>query len=182
MNKIAISTLFSLLAATPAVAADVYGGVKMGIAHHVQSSFQNIGTIVNNDQLGTGIFAGYKFADMYFIEAEYTKLGGFDIPSRIVNGSAVGISVVASMPIKKQLSVLGKLGISKSYLENSAAPGYSGVTITNKNTGLLVGLGFQYNVIPAAGIRGGLDIYQEGDASSPMYAACFWYVGGVFKF
>lgn len=182
MNKIAISTLLSLLVATPGIAADMYVGVKAGIAHHVQDSYQNVGVTSNNDQSGTGIFAGYKINEMYSIEAEYTKLGGFDIPSGTIKSSAVGISGVAWLPIKKQFSAVGKLGIAKSSMENAAAPGHSGQVTTHKNTGMLVGLGFQYNVTPAAGIQGGIDMYQEGDASSPMYAACLWYVGGVFKF
>lgn len=182
MNKILITTVLFVLAVTPAIAADMYVGVKGGIAHHAQSSYQIGGPVLNNNQSGSGIFVGYKLNELYSVEAEYAKLGGFDVSARVNKSSVVAISGVALLPIKKQFSAVGKLGLSKSSLENAAAPGYTGQTVTPKNTSLSLGLGIQYNVTPKTGIQVGIDIYQEGDEYSAMSSASLWYIGGVFKF
>lgn len=182
MKKIAIVALLSAFAAAPAAAENMYAGVKMGSAHHGYSAVQGGGTIKNNNQSGVGFFAGYNINEMFSAEAEYTKLGGFDTSFSTIQGSALGLSGVASFAIDRQFAAFGKLGISNSSLEDKPANGAGGSTITYRNTGVSVGLGVQYNATPAISIRGGFDIYPEGDSKSGTSSASLWYVGGAFKF
>lgn len=177
MKKFAIVALLSAFAAAPAVAENMYIGVNVGSAHHGYSN------VSNNSQSGVGIFAGYNINEMFSAEVGYTTLGGFDTAGgSIIKGKAVGISGVANVAINKEFSGFGKLGISNSSLEDKAAPGFTGPTITHSNTGLTVGLGVQYNATPTVGIRGGFDVYRVGDAASTTSSASLWYVGGAFKF
>lgn len=183
MKKIAITTLFSLLAATPAIAADFYVGLKAGKAHHSYSSVQSGTAILNNDQSGVGFLAGGKINEILSIEIEYTKLGGYDTTSsRTIKGSAVGFSGVASLPLEDKLYAFGKVGISNTTLEDSASQGFAGAAISQHKTGISTGLGIQYDVTAATGIQGGFDFYPEGDAKSISSSVNLWYLAGVFKF
>jgi opacity protein-like surface antigen len=80
-------------------------------------------------------------------------------------------------------SLFAKLGITSSSLEDSPQNGASGGIYTYTNTGLSLGLGGQFNVNEAVGIRLGFDSYQVGDAAiNATSKASLLYVGGLFKF
>jgi OOP family OmpA-OmpF porin len=175
MKKIAIAIMLSAFVAAPAVAADLYAGVKLGSVNY------GYGNVTNNDQIGFGLLGGFAFNENFAVEAEYTSLGGFDSPQGTIKGSSFGVSGIGSVPLNQQFSLFGKLGIASTSLKDSPKPGYVGV-YTYNYSGLTVGVGGQYNVSPVVGIRVGFDWYKVGDSVSGTSSANMMYVGGVFKF
>lgn len=174
MKKIAIAVLLSAFVSVPAVATDIYAGVKLGSVNYGYSN------VTNNGQAGLGLLGGFAINENFAVEAEYNSLGGFTGGADTVKGSSLGMSGVGSYPINEQFSLFGKLGIASTSLKITA-PGFSATTVTN--TGLTIGFGGQYNVSPSVGIRVGIDSYKVGKKPTTTTASAgMLYVGGVFKF
>ena len=177
MKKVAIAAILSAFVGAPAVAADLYAGVKLGTVNYGYSN------ATNNGQAGFGLLGGYTINETFAIEVEYSDLGGFDSSTSTIKGSSFGVSGIGFYPLNPQSSFFGKLGIASSSLKETAKPssGFSGSATIN-NTGVTVGFGGQYNVSNTTGIRVGLDIYPVGDVDTTTSSASMLYVGGVFKF
>jgi len=179
MKRVAIAALMSAVAATPAVAADkgLYIGAKLGVVNYGYSN------VYNNSQAGYGLVGGYALNDYFALEAEINNLGGFETLYSIIKGSSYGVSGVVTLPMDPYFSLFAKLGVTSSSLEDSPQNGASGGTHTYTNTGLSIGIGGQFNVNEAVGIRLGFDSYQVGDAAiSATSKAGMVYIGGLYKF
>jgi OmpA-OmpF porin, OOP family len=197
MKKTAIAALisFSVLVAAPAGAAVYYdtsyaffyGGVKVG---GVNYDFNNV---TNNNQAGYGLLLGYNFSPNFGVELEYNSLGGFDIPdpafASSIKGRALGISAVGMIPMNRQFSLYGKMGIATTTLRDSPGPGYTGTdytTYTYNDTNLTFGFGGLFNVTPVVGLRFGYDFYQVQDHSAiysnRTHTANMLGITGLFKF
>lgn len=197
MKKTAIAALisFSALVAAPAGAAVYYdtsyaffyGGVKVGGVNY------NFNNVTNNNQAGYGLLLGYNFSPNFGVELEYNSLGGFDIPdpafASSIKGRALGISAVGMIPMNRQFSLYGKMGIATTTLRDSPGPGYTGTnytTYTYNNTNLTFGFGGLFNVTPVVGLRFGYDFYQVQDQSASYsnrtHTANMLGITGLFKF
>lgn len=192
MKKITIAILLNSLMVAPAIASDFYTVVKVGAVLYAYPTSQNAsgvsggysnGTMTNDMQTGFGLLAGYEINRHFAAELELNDLGGFDINSRTVKGSAAAVSGVYFHEFNEKFSLGGKLGIARSGLKAKMKPGYiSSFPLTAYNTNLKLGFYGQFNFNPAAGIRAGWDIYLVGNKDTTTSAALFSYVGGVFKF
>jgi len=172
---IALLTTFS---ATSAIAADtnLYIGAKFG---SVSYGYDNVS---NNSQAGYGLLLGYAFNRIFSVEAEFNKLGGFDSSSGIIKGHAFGFSGIGHLPLSREFSLFGKMGISTSTLDDSPKLP-SQQSFTDNNTGLNIGFGGQFNVSEAVGMRFGFDYYPVGDAATTNTStANMMYIGTVIKF
>ena len=177
MRKIAVTVLLSAFIAPPAVAADFYAGVNMGVVNF------GYGNITNNGQTGFGVLGGYTVNRNVAVEVEYDSLGTFDDNSlgNTVKVSSLGFSGVGLWPINDQFSLFGKLGLASTTLKNSPLPGYSGGTYTDISTGLTFGFGGLLSFRSDAAIRFGYDNYPIVYAATTSSVGIL-YVGGVFKF
>lgn len=168
MKKIAIAVLLSAVVA-PAVAADMYAGVNLG-----QTKYDFGAGAAKDTSTAFGILGGYTINENFAAEAAYTSLGSVDVGfGTTVKGSVISLSGVGSYPFNKEFSLFGKLGVARTNVDITANPSES-------KTGVTFGLGGQYNVTPAAGIRVGFDRYKVGSTNS--INADVISVGGVFKF
>ena len=190
MKKVLAAVLLSAAVTTPALAGDlpVYGGVSLGSSSLGNSSS---GTAV-------GFFAGYKLnksqtpfmgdKGSLAIEGHYTTLGsdtyssGFGGSTFSVTAkySSIGVDAVALFPIAsvQHLSAFGKLGFASTSASIScsgtgafAGVGCAGVADPS-TTGLVYGLGVQYDVDSKIGVRAGYQSYAS-DAST-IYAAALY--------
>lgn len=166
MKKIAIAALLSAFVAAPAVAADMYAGIKVG-------SVNNSAGSASESSSSFGVFGGHTINPSFAVEVGYTDLGS--VSSGIIKFTALELSAVGSFPINEQLSLFGKLGMA-----NTAE---TGLGLTGNRTAATFGFGGQYNVAPTVGVRVGFDRYSFGDGiifkqgDSSLVS-----VGGVFKF
>lgn len=174
MKKITLLGLISTLVAAPAIAEDMYAGVKLGQANYDYSK------ITNNDQSAFGFMAGFIITENATVEVEYNNLGGYDSPTGNVSGRAFSLSGIGSMRLNSQFSLFGKLGLASTTLDDKAKPGFVG-DVSYSNTGLNIGLGAQYNISPFVGVRAGLDSFKVGNANSNTDRTRMIYMGAIFK-
>jgi OOP family OmpA-OmpF porin len=163
MNKIAIAALLSALVAAPAIAADTYVGVNVG---KNQMDYSGV-----NSSTAIGVLGGYSFNQNVAAEVAYTNLGSADYYGTSITGHVFSVAAVGSLPLNKDFSLLGKLGVASSTVE---VPGYS-----ESKTDLTYGIGAQYNVSKTVGIRLGYDSFKVG--SSYTKDSALISIGAVFK-
>jgi OOP family OmpA-OmpF porin len=163
MNKIAIAALLSALVAAPAIAADAYVGVNVG---KNQMDYSGV-----NSSTAIGVLGGYSFNQNVAAEVAYTNLGSADYYGTSITGHVFSVAAVGSLPLNKDFSLLGKLGVASSTYEVS---GYS-----ESKSDLTYGIGAQYNVSKTVGIRLGYDSFKVG--SSYTKDSALISIGAVFK-
>jgi OOP family OmpA-OmpF porin len=163
MNKIAIAALLSALVAAPAIAADTYVGVNVG---KNQMDYSGV-----NSSTAIGVLGGYSFNQNVAAEVAYTNLGSADYYGTSITGHVFSVAAVGSLPLNKDFSLLGKLGVASSTYEVS---GYS-----ESKSDLTYGIGAQYNVSKTVGIRLGYDSFKVG--SSYTKDSALISIGAVFK-
>jgi len=166
MKKIAVVALLSAFAAVPAVAADTYLGVNIG------SNKMDVTGV--DSSTAYGILGGYSFNENVAAELSYNNLGSAKVPSAGVDitGNVMGLAVVGSLPLNKDFSLLGKLGLASSTIE---AQGSS----SRSKTDLTYGIGAQYNASKTVGIRLGYDSFKVGEPNSKDSTLIT--IGAVFK-
>jgi OOP family OmpA-OmpF porin len=163
MNKIAIAALLSALVAAPAIAADAYVGVNVG---KNQMDYSGV-----NSSTAIGVLGGYSFNQNVAAEVAYTNLGSADYYGTSITGHVFSVAAVGSLPLNKDFSLLGKLGVASSTYEVS---GYS-----ESKSDLTYGIGAQYNVSKTVGIRLGYDSFKVGSSNTKDSALIS--IGAVFK-
>jgi OOP family OmpA-OmpF porin len=163
MNKIAIAALLSALVAAPAIAADAYVGVNVG---KNQMDYSGV-----NSSTAIGVLGGYSFNQNVAAEVAYTNLGSADYYGTSITGHVFSVAAVGSLPLNKDFSLLGKLGVASSTVE---VPGYS-----ESKTDLTYGIGAQYNVSKTVGIRLVYDSFKVGSSNTKDSALIS--IGAVFK-
>ena len=108
---------------------------------------------VTGDSHGTAgkIFGGYNFSPSLGIELGYAKLGKFGDGG--VSGDARAHSVyldgVGHIPLNENFSLLGRLGLADTRTRTSLL----GVDSSDSGTDYHLGLGVQYNLTKAVGLR-----------------------------
>lgn len=176
MKKIAIAVLLSAVV-VPAVAADMYAGVRVG---KDKNSYDN-STLTTDNPTALGVFGGYSFNPNFAVEAEYINLG--EVKNGVFSAKSDGFSVsgVGSYPINEQFSLFGKLGyamLTSKFSGGASVP-------DRKSNAVTYGLGGQYNVSPSVGVRLGWDKYKFNGSTNGVQAngnANLYSIGGVFKF
>jgi len=184
MKITVVAALLSAFVTTTALAADTgfYLGAKFGSVNY------DFSYASNNSQAGYGLLGGYFVSDYFAVEAEFNRLGGFDdnFYGSTITGKSFGFSGVGLLPLNREFSLFGKMGIVSSSLEDSPQPGFTGPNRTGNYTGLSIGLGGQFNVGEAAGIRFGLDGYpvshKDFSNTSNLSSASMLYIGGIVRF
>lgn len=181
MKKIAIAVVLLSAVVAPAVAADMYVGVRVGQAN---TSLENI-SLDSANPTGWGVFVGHDFNPNFAVEAEYLNLGEIKSGSNSVKSTGFSVSGVGSFPINEQFSLFGKLG----YAVITGKPGGSFTGSDANNRAVTYGLGGQFNATPAVGIRLGWDKYKFNDNTNPGFNgygtngnANLYSIGGLFKF
>lgn len=183
MKKIAAVVLLSTVVASPVFAAEegFYAGFNVG---RTTSNLSVVGVATANKATVAGILAGYQYNKNLAVEVEYTGVGKVSAPGALTGKSdALSLSAVGIMPMSDAFSVYGKLGLARTTTTATSIP----AAVTGKTrTGLTYGLGLQYNVTPAVGIRAGYDRYDAEVTGAGVIGGKFsnnkWSVGAVFKF
>ena len=180
MKKILTVVLLSAFAA-PAFAANsgFYAGVDLG-----RSSTSNIGATALTQSKDTvlGVLGGYQINKNFAAEAFLTGTGKFAAGAASGKTDAYGIDAIGILPLSDAFSLYGKLGVARTKTSLSNAAPSTGA----KRTAATYGLGGQYNVTPAIGVRLGWDRYgaaiNNGVGGSQNFNTGVWSVAGVFKF
>ena len=150
---------------------------------------------VDERDLGYKIFGGYQFNRYIAVEGGYFDLGRFGfnattVPSGSLSGEikvrGINLDLVGTLPLGEKLSVFGRVGAN--YAEASDRfSGTGAVTVLNPNpnkrdTNLKVGLGVQYALTDALGLRGEVERYRIDDAVGNKGDVDLVSVGLVYRF
>jgi OmpA-OmpF porin, OOP family len=177
MKKIAIAVLLSAVVA-PAVAADNYVGLRVGQARtNMDNGTCCTAGAQSANPTGWGVFVGHDFNPNFALEAEYLNLGEIKSGDNSVKSTGFSVSGVGSFPINEQFSLFGKLG----YAVITGKPGGPANWGDQNNRAVTYGLGGQFNVSPAVGIRLAWDRYHFNDTAWNGNANLVS-IGALFKF
>lgn len=181
-NIIAVGVLAVL--ATPAFADDsgFYIGVDAGSARAgTPSSFAG-SAVTTHTKTVVGILAGYQFDKNWGVEAKYTGAGEVSIASTTAKTDVYSLSAIGTLPLADAFSLYGKLGYASAKTSVTTTSTWAGAT----RSAVTYGLGGQYNVTPAVGIRLGWDRYSaaivDTTAAKNNYDNDVYTIGAVFKF
>ncbi|MFZ2540308.1 MAG: outer membrane beta-barrel protein [Gallionella sp.] len=161
MHKIPLAVLLSTFVVTPAIAADMYAGVRLGKAR------TNI-TGVTYTQSTFGVLLGYTINQNWSVEAEQMDLGYIDTS----NAAATSFSAMGFYPGNEPLSFFAKLSYVRSSWE---------VLNQAKNKSFFsYGLGAQYDATQTVSVRLGWDNYKIGNQTTSNVQVLS--IAGIVKF
>ena len=125
---------------------------------------------------------GYRFSQAVAVEGFYTDLGSYDTRSKVTSpflgtvnadykAKGYGIDLVVSAPMTQVFSVYARLGIIQAKTEatfnSSGSIGLLFNRGSKNKTGQHYGVGLQYDITPALGLRGEVETYRKlGDDST----------------
>lgn len=181
MKKIALAVLLSAVAAPVFAVADdmhMYAGVKAGQAKSdIEPGTLNGGTASSSNPTGWGVFIGHSFNPNFAVEAEYLNLGEIKLGSNTAKSTGFSVSGVGTLPLNEQFSLFGKVG----YATITGKPGGAYTGSDAKSEALTFGVGGQFNLSSAVGIRLGWDKYKFNDTSLSGNASLVS-IGALVKF
>ena len=158
MKRITLITTLMALFAVPAIAQDMYAGLKLGSSSYGLASTTAIGG-----------FFGYHLnsVDKHLsIEGEIMSLGSATYFGTNQSINSFGVNGVYSYPIDPKLSVFGKAGLSWvnwTYSNPNNNPAWN---TSSSSLGINLGAGVDYKITQQFTVRGGYDT-----DTSLLYAA-----------
>jgi opacity protein-like surface antigen len=105
------------------------------------------------------LIGGYDFSKYFGIEAGLSGLGSYKVQDTsgfnvgTVKASAVTLAAKGSYAFPHGFSVFGKLGLASVNTKYTADPGPLTISTNQNSTGLVMGLGGQYNINNMVGFR-----------------------------
>jgi len=157
-------------------------------------------TLISSHETAWKILGGYRFSENFAAEGGYTRIGRFAGTAVISapavaaapgtwDAHAVSAAAVGIVPLTKQFSAFGKLGLVYSRLSvNVAAPGIGGATVLvspkNSRTDVLVGAGLTFDVTKQFSVRTEWERFSNvGDgATTGQTAIDVFTLSGQFRF
>lgn len=133
------------------------------------------------DRLGEGdtsfkILGGYQINRNFAAELGYTDFGSASSGGTTVEGTAIELVGVGSLPLSDKFAVFGKLGFAMTDGEASAL----GVTASDDSVELTYGIGVKYNFTPALAVTAEYQMYP--DFANGFSDVSVMSVGVLFRF
>jgi OOP family OmpA-OmpF porin len=176
-----------------------YGGIGIGQSRakindeRIRSGFAPIVvTSIQDDDRDTGfkLFGGRQFTRNFAVEGGYFRLGEFGYTANTALGSQHGtakfqggnVDAVGILPITEKFAALGRVGVTYTQAKG-AFSGLGGGTSPSKSEGnFKVGLGLQYALTPALGLRGEWERYRVNDTVGNKGNIDMLTVGLLYRF
>jgi OmpA-OmpF porin, OOP family len=150
---------------------------------------------VQERDTGYKIFGGYQFSRYIAVEGGYFDLGHFGfnavtVPPGTLNGEmkvrGINLDLVGTMPLTERLGVFARVGANYAETSDNFS-GTGAVTVLNPNpskrdTNVKVGLGVQYALTDALGLRGEVERYRVNDAVGNKGDVDLVSLGLVYRF
>jgi hypothetical protein len=120
-----------------------------------------------------GLFGGYHLNEVLAVEAAYNDFGEAEKSGSKAEATAFSLGMVGKLPIKTDLTLFGKVGLSAWDIDIS--PGSS----SDSGTDVYFGIGADYDISGTAAVRFGVDMYSlNGDVDEDITA---FSIGFIFK-
>ncbi|MGL5759262.1 OmpA family protein [Plesiomonas sp.] len=149
-----------------------YIGGQLGWAHAGNACNED-NTRCDNNELGWGLYTGYRFTDWFGLEIGYNNFGhpnasyvGGEVKSDI---ETLDISSLFRYHLSDRWDAYARLGATYENVDKYYGPTGNETHLSNRGWGLLTGLGIEYTLASAWSIRGevsrnshigGTDTYQ----------------------
>lgn len=133
-----------------------------GVSHIDQKDACDGSSISCDDtDVGGKIFLGYQYSSLLSIEAGYVDLGKTDasinvlgVPASIdVDAHGFFLSGQILWPVSSNVDIYGKIGAAYWDLETKAKSSGVSISLRDKGTGVLYGLGVEYKLNTNLGLR-----------------------------
>jgi len=159
------------------------------------SGFNTSSIADDNRDTGYKIFGGYQFNENFAVEGGYFDLGRFGftattVPAGTLSGNiklrGVNLDLVGTVPITERFSAFGRVGLNYAQARDNFT-GAGAVSVLNaspskRDTNLKLGLGLQYALTPALGMRLEAERYRINDAVGNKGDVDLVSLGLVYRF
>jgi opacity protein-like surface antigen len=157
------AALMSVVTSASAVDSGFYLG--LGVADGSLTACQVGGTCNNftvsaKESVLGHVIAGYDFNRFIGVEGEYSDFGSYKVQNSVaqtvgtMKASSISLAARGGYKFSFGLSIFGKLGLASLDTQYSPDPGWTFVgDRKRKSTGLLMGVGVQYDFNDLLGIR-----------------------------
>ena len=187
-----------------------YGGVSIGSTKSNVSAGEvndflrslNYGsplTSADNKDQAYKFSLGYRFSPAVSLEGFYADLGKYNTRSTVATpfvgsvsadykAKGYGVDVVLSAPMTQEFSVYGRVGVMQAKTEATFGSTGSIGLLQNRGsktkTGQHFGLGLQYDLNPAIGLRTEVETYRKlgDDSTGGELKVDVLSVGAIFRF
>lgn len=194
----------SALTVSSVASAQVYVGGSVGQSmtsfnNEVKSTDPGDSNSEEKTKTAYKLFGGYNFNQYFAVEGGYADLGKPAVKQTWVDGSGKGtfketawfLAGKGTLPINEQFNVFGKLGVTFNHVKNSSSDtdGWS-YSASDNRTGVLYGVGAEYNVTKQIGIRleyedfgkFGDKLSVDGESGIGRTKTSMWSIGAAYKF
>jgi OOP family OmpA-OmpF porin len=178
-----------------------YGGVGIGASkakinkEKINTQMGGNASIDDDDtDLGYKLFGGWKFHKNFALEAGYFNLGKFGFtgttPTSSLTGTAkfqgLNFDAVGILPLTEKFSALGRLGLTYTQGKDTFAT-TGNISVPNNNpskseANYKLGLGVQYDLTRALGLRAEWERYRVNDAIGNKGDVDLLTVGLIYTF
>lgn len=174
---------------------DVYAGLSVGGIAIQPDGFNDVDTSKTaHVRASVGLFAGLRVGALpiakglpVYAEVGYQGIGRHTVAYKVPGGTseltAQGHSVYAAAKVHLwtpgRFALYGKLGVARSSVDGSTPPGQTAIPINGHSTGLLWGLGVQYDFDSRLSLRAELTDYGN---TSPKSSAAGVNAGLAYRF
>ncbi len=153
---LAMASVFAALGFAGSAAAQSnlsswYAGGTVGQAE-LKDACQGLGGCDEKDT-ALRILGGYQYNRNFAAEIGYHDLGEASAPAGATEAAAWELVGIGALPLGNQFSAYGKLGVYRGELEALGAE--------ETNSDLTYGLGLQYDITRAVGVRGEWQRYSK---------------------
>ena len=187
-----------------------YGGVSLGqsrsnvsasdVNDYLRSlSFGSPSTSAADKDKAYKFLLGYRFSPAVSLEGFYADLGKYNTRSSVTNpfvgtvnadykAKGYGVDVVLSAPMTQEFSIYGRLGVIQAKTEatfnSSGSVGLLFNRGSKNKTGQHYGVGLQYDINPALGLRGEVETYRKlgDDSTGGELKVDVISLGAIFRF
>lgn len=183
-QKILITSLCGSLALSAAAPILAAGDITVSTPHRMPGSMASnlyFGAQLANasykeaddSSAAFGLFGGFHLNEVLAVEAAYNDFGEAKKGGTKAEASAFSLGMVGKLPIKTDLTLFGKVGLSAWDIDIS--PGSS----SDSGTDVYFGIGADYDISGTAAVRFGADRYSmNGDIDEDITS---FSIGFIFK-
>ncbi|MFI4939566.1 MAG: outer membrane beta-barrel protein [Burkholderiales bacterium] len=156
---VAATLMAASLMLSASASAQVYAGASVGEA---KWNADCAGTVsCTNNDTAYKIFGGYSFGPRWDAEVSYFSVGtakaSFSGVSVDMKGTGFDIAAVYKVPLSKDWTVFGRMGVAEVKGQADAAMGAFSGSVTTNSAQPVVGFGVIYNVTQNFDIRADID-------------------------
>jgi OOP family OmpA-OmpF porin len=147
------------------MASRLYLGASFGSAQYDNA---------DDSSAAFSLFGGYHLNEVLALDLSYNDLGKAENGGVKTEASAFSLGVLGKLPLKNDLTLFGKVGLSSWDLDITPGPSDSDIDVS-------YGLGADYDISGTTAVRFGVDFYSLNGANNIDEDISVFSIGFVYK-